>query len=79
MIKARVQCALESIKTNKATGHDSIPAKALKLRARELAVPQQSFATHASLAENGRMNGRKEYDHRYPRKTIRYTKRTTVP
>ena len=30
---------LESLKMNKATGHDSIPPKALKLGARELATP----------------------------------------
>ena len=32
--ETQVQCALESLKTNKATGYDSIPAKTLKLGAR---------------------------------------------
>ena len=31
--------ALESLKTNKANGNDAIPAKVLKLRAKELAIP----------------------------------------
>jgi len=58
------------------TGHDSIPAKALKLGACELAVPLTKLY-NSYLAENGCVNGRKEYGHRSPRKTIRYTKRTT--
>jgi len=36
---AQVLCALESLKTNKATGNDAIPAKELKLGAKEQAIP----------------------------------------
>ena len=35
----QVLCALQSLKTNKATGNDTIPAKVLKLGAKELATP----------------------------------------
>ena len=35
----QVLCALESLKANKATGNDAIPAKVLKLGAKELATP----------------------------------------
>ena len=34
-----VLCALESLKTNKATGYNDIPAKVLNLGAKELAIP----------------------------------------
>ena len=34
----QVLCALQSLKTNKATGNDTIPAKVLKLGAKELAT-----------------------------------------
>ena len=37
--RTQVLCALESLKTSKATGNDAIPAKVLKLGARELATP----------------------------------------
>lgn len=34
----QVLCALESLKTNKATGNDAIPAKVLKLGTKKLAI-----------------------------------------
>ena len=37
--RTQVLCALESLKTSEATGNDAIPAKVLKLGARELATP----------------------------------------
>ena len=37
--RTQVLCALESLKTSKATGNDAIPAKVLKLGAKELATP----------------------------------------
>ena len=36
--ETQVQCAVKSLKSNKATGHDFIPAKTLTLGARELAA-----------------------------------------
>ena len=37
--RTQVLCALESLKTSKATGNDAIPAKVLKLGANELPTP----------------------------------------
>ena len=37
--RTQVLCALESLKTSKATGNDAFPAKVLKLGAKELATP----------------------------------------
>ena len=75
--RTQVLCALESLKTSEATGNDAIPAKVLKLGARELATPSLSYITPVSPVESGQVNGKGGNGYPSLRRTIISTKRTT--
>jgi len=77
--RTQVLCALESLKTSKATGNDAIPAKVLKLGEKELATPLTKLytVTPASPVESGQVNGKGGNGYPSSRKTIISTKRTT--
>ena len=77
--RMQVKTALESLDTNKATGHDGIPAKILKAGAQELSLPLTTLFNSHIRKRNGLVTGKKGTGYRYLKKKTNKRKKITDP
>ena len=77
--RMQVKTALESLDTNKATGHDGIPAKILKAGAQELSLPLTTLFNSCIRKAQWPSDWKKGTGYRYLKKKTNKRKKITDP